>query len=425
MRLVGSGLDSVLVKEPSTSTKLAADADWYDQEITLANAKGFEVGDGIFLHLGDGRSNLDMHKRTIVARSGNRVKLDKMLNGDFWLARNATASTLFAILDGMHISDVAIEDIALDGNKDNNEFFEWQLRRRHLPAREQPHTDANVTVRNYNGDGYSWQVCHDVRAENSQSHDCANYGMHAGSGSQRTVAFGNRLERNNLGFYFCWGVRWSVCENNTILDNRRFGVSIGHKDTDNLIRKNNIERSGEVGVLFRHDEGGAFSPNRNRLEDNRIIDSGGEEGVGVRLEGQVQSIQITGNEIRETRDARAGLACGSNPKLRISGWARTKSRDFRKPSWICGKLDGLAPHSDKGGAARPDRPDATRDQIRRAAEMANAHEFIFKFKSPQGYDPVVGERGVTLSGGQRQDIAIARAIIRTAPVLILDEPSSG
>jgi subfamily B ATP-binding cassette protein MsbA len=69
------------------------------------------------------------------------------------------------------------------------------------------------------------------------------------------------------------------------------------------------------------------------------------------------------------------------------------------------------------------KPEASRAEILRAAELANAHEFIEKM--PEGYDTVVGERGVTLSGGQRQRIAIARAIIRNAPVLILDEPSSG
>lgn len=69
------------------------------------------------------------------------------------------------------------------------------------------------------------------------------------------------------------------------------------------------------------------------------------------------------------------------------------------------------------------KPDASRSEILQAAELANAGEFIEKL--PEGYNTVVGERGVTLSGGQRQRIAIARAIIRNTPILILDEPSSG
>ena len=69
------------------------------------------------------------------------------------------------------------------------------------------------------------------------------------------------------------------------------------------------------------------------------------------------------------------------------------------------------------------KPGAPAAEIKRAAELANASEFIDAM--PDGYDTMVGERGVTLSGGQRQRIAIARAVIRDTPILILDEPTAG
>ncbi len=68
------------------------------------------------------------------------------------------------------------------------------------------------------------------------------------------------------------------------------------------------------------------------------------------------------------------------------------------------------------------RPDATREQIEAAARAADAHDFISAL--PDGYDTVVGERGMTLSGGQRQRVALARAFLKDAPILILDEPTS-
>src|SRR2546425_684656 len=68
-------------------------------------------------------------------------------------------------------------------------------------------------------------------------------------------------------------------------------------------------------------------------------------------------------------------------------------------------------------------PGASMAEIEKAARLANAHEFISLL--PKGYETVLGERGVTLSQGQRQRLAIARAAIRKAPILILDEPMTG
>ncbi|MBU1821882.1 MAG: ABC transporter ATP-binding protein/permease [Bacteroidetes bacterium] len=68
------------------------------------------------------------------------------------------------------------------------------------------------------------------------------------------------------------------------------------------------------------------------------------------------------------------------------------------------------------------RPDATEEEIIEAARMANAYDFIVR--SQDGYQTLVGERGMQLSGGERQRISIARAFIKNAPLLILDEPTS-
>jgi hypothetical protein len=317
VRLLGSGLESVLIKEPSVATKLAEDSDWFDQEITLADGGGFRVGDGVCLrtknpHDGGG----DVLKRTLVARDGNRFKLDRPLRENFWLLGNSACTSLFPILSGENIADVAIESLALDGNKEKNENLDGNYAGCIFLQDCSRVAMRGVTARNYNGDGISWQVCHDVTVENCHSHDHTGLGLHPGSGSQRPIMRANRVERNDIGLFFCWGVKYGLAEGNTAKDNRSYGISIGHRDNENLIVDNDVAGSGKAGVLFRAERGKDFAPHRNRLERNRIVDSGSDKGAAVEVQGETQDVAIVGNDIRETRGPaqRVGIRLGAGTK---------------------------------------------------------------------------------------------------------------
>jgi hypothetical protein len=317
IRIQGSGPDSVLIKEASVASKIDADSDWYDQEITIADPKGFKIGDGVVLRAKNPHNAGEtVIKRTLVAQSGKRFKLDKALRENIWLSGKPTVASLFPILSGEFVSGVTIEDIALDGNRANSDHLDGNYSGCIFLQDCNRFRIRNVTARNSNGDGISWQITHDVTVEDCELLDNADLGLHPGSGSQRPVIRGNKVRGNSIGIFFCWGVRDGLAEKNLIEDTRRHGISIGHRDTDNLIRDNIIRRSGEVGVLFRTEGGKSFAPHRNRVEGNRILDTGDGKAVAVDVQGEVESITVARNEVRETRAPmkRVGVRIGEKTK---------------------------------------------------------------------------------------------------------------
>ena len=313
VRIHGSGLDSVLMKEASVETTLSEDSDWYDQEITLKDASGFRIGDGVCIEAKDtdlGSSHF--LKRTLVAQDGNRFKLDRPLRNNIWKLGQSKVSTLSPILTAEEAAGIVIENITVDGNKANvaplNGNYGGGLWFQDCSRL----TFRGVTSRNNAGDGISFQICHDVVVEDCHSHDNLDLGIHPGSGSQRPLMRNNKLERNGIGIFFCWGVKYGLAENNQIIECGT-GISIGHRDNENLIRNNEVLRSTTVGLLFRPERGEGFTATGNHIEGNRFIDSGPEDAAAVDIQGVTAGNILINNEIRETRGAasRVGIRIGA------------------------------------------------------------------------------------------------------------------
>ena len=315
LRLIGSGPESVITKIASETIAITDDSDWYDQEITLAKPGGFRVGDGVVLKTKNPHNGgTEVIKRTLVARSGNRFKLNDGLRKNVWLSGTPTCSSLFPLLTSDYTSDVVLENLTLDGNGKNNTNLNGNYGGCIFLQDCNRYTIRGVEARNYDGDGISFQICHDVVVDNCHSHDNTNLGVHPGSGSQRPLIRNCVMERNNLGLFWCWGVKFGLAEHNRMIDNRSYGISIGHNDTDNVMRHNEVSGSGKGGILFRNDARGRdFGANRNVIEQNRIINTGGEDGIAIDIQGKTTDIRIANNELSETRQPmkRIGIRIGN------------------------------------------------------------------------------------------------------------------
>ena len=333
VRLLGSGPETILTKIASETIKLADDSDWYDQEITLEKAAGFRVGDGVVLKTKNiSTGSIDVIKRTLIARSGNRFKLSDGIRKNLWLSGSPTCSSLFPLLTSERTADVVIENLVLDGNRKNNTNLNGNYGGAVFLQDCNRYQFKNVEARNYNGDGFSFQICHDVIVEGCYSHNNADLGVHPGSGSQRPILRNNKLERNGIGIFWCWGVKFGLAEGNTIIANRNYGISIGHNDTDNIMRNNHISDSGKVGILFRNDSrGNDFWANRNLIEKNIIKNSGGDNGIAIDIQGKTKDVRIVNNQLHETRAAkkRIGIRIAAEAEdielaqNKLSGFAQT------------------------------------------------------------------------------------------------------
>ena len=334
--LQGSGPETILRKHRSHTTRLIEDTDWYDREITLDDPGDLDVGHDVCLQATNPHTGSRVvSKHTLTARSGRRFRLDRAPRENFWQMGDATASSLFPLLSGEFIESVTLRGLSLDGNRAENApldgnhsgcIFMQDCRDIHIEEVEAHHS---------HGDGISWQICHDVTVRNCHSHHNFGLGLHPGSGSQRPCMVDNRLEHNSIGIFFCWGVKHGLAEGNRIQDSLRHGISVGHRDTDNRIRCNSIERSGEVGIYFRPERGTDFCGHRNLVEGNTVRDTGGETAAAIHVQGAAHDLTFRRNTLEESRGPAERVGFRIHPEAerlllednRITGMARDVVRE--------------------------------------------------------------------------------------------------
>jgi hypothetical protein len=303
--VAGSGPDTVLRKAEAAVSRLVLDGDYGEEQITVAEGTGFVPGYGVAIW--DDRSG-GFHTAVATILEGplpptvpeealgHTFRVSGPMRGDYLVSRNASAATVFPVISGYYVHGARVERLAVDGNREANVGLNGCRGGGIFLYRGHGTVIADCVVRDYHGDGISFQQSHDVHVERCEVSGCAQLGIHPGSGSQRPVVLDCHSHDNGtIGLFLCWRVRHGRFERNRLENNGRFGISIGHKDTDNLFVENVATGNGRHGLYFR-DESAPMAGHRNRFVRCTITGNGAQAPDGdradIRLDGETRGILL-------------------------------------------------------------------------------------------------------------------------------------
>jgi polygalacturonase len=305
--LIGAGNETILQKHASAETELAEDQDWYAWHTIVADASAYSVGDGITLYScrEDAGAAQQVSRHTILGIEGNVLHLESQARMNHWIAQKARAVSTHSLIEAQRASDDRIMDLQLEGNRAASTFIDGNYAGAIFLQDCERVEIRNVTIRDWNGDAISWQICHDVHIENCLIDGAAMLGLHPGSGSQRPVMRGNTIRDCTIGMFWCWGVKDGVAEENEISNCSKHGISTGHRDTDNLIRNNRISGCGEAGIFFRPERSGWHTSHRVVVEGNTVqVPNEPATAVGISLVRGVEDVIVRHNRVMVPRGGR-------------------------------------------------------------------------------------------------------------------------
>ncbi len=310
VRLVGVGPDTVLRKSDGVRTDFAVDADYGQKKVTAKDASGFRAGMGVLIR--DGRSGgwIDT-VATATLVQGSVIYVNRAFVMDYDGDAGGLISNSFSLVSAIDVDSVVVEGIRFDGNRATNLPINGCVGGGIYLHRARRCRIADCVVQDFAGDGISFQVTQDIEVERCEVRHSAGLGFHPGTGSARPIVRNCRsIENDQDGIFLCWRVQEGHFENNECLNNGRHGISIGHKDTDNLFVGSVIRGNGEHGIYFR-DEKSTNAGSRNTF-CNAIVED--NKGCGVYIEGRTTDLLFEDCTIRNTRT-------GTDRTQKVGIWA--------------------------------------------------------------------------------------------------------
>lgn len=157
----GTSGKTVLRKAKGAVSPLGVDGDYGEEQITLVQANGFKIGDGVAIwDTGSGGFHTTVAR--ITGQNGNRFSINKPLNADCMVGNKAQAATVFPVISGYDLEGARIENLIIDGNKDENVALNGCRGAGIFLYRGFGTVIENCVARNYHGDGISFQQSNDV-----------------------------------------------------------------------------------------------------------------------------------------------------------------------------------------------------------------------------------------------------------------------
>ena len=299
--LVGSGPNTILKKCKGFRSPFALDADYGELQITVADASGFKPGMGIAVFDETQRTGWDPTTAKIIEIKGNVLFIDNYLVRDYHTDKKGTVSNNCSVISAVNAENIRIADLTVDGSRETNDMIDGCRAGGIYLHKVNKATIENVTVKDFNCDGISWQITEYVTVRNCEVFGCANAGLHPGTGSPFTLIEGNNSHNNDgYGLFVCWRVRNGIVRNNNLHHNGINGISTGHKDTDMLFADNHVYENGSDGIQLRG-ELAQNAPHRSIFKNNLIENNGTKEkGYGISVNCQAEGVVLEDNIIRNT-----------------------------------------------------------------------------------------------------------------------------